>query len=54
MPHTSELLKRLREALAIADAADDHLVAAYLAYPVELLEARQDKPPSVSGPPTKG
>lgn len=54
MPHTSELLKRLREVLAIADAADDHLVAAYLAYPVELLEARQDKPPSVSGPPTKG
>jgi hypothetical protein len=53
MPHTPELLNRLREALAVADAAEDHLVAAYLAYPVELLEARHSKPPPVSGSPTK-
>lgn len=48
MPHTPELLNRLTEALAIADAANDYLVGAYIAEPIALLQERLSKPPQKS------
>lgn len=45
MPHTPELLDRLNDALAVADAADDHLASAYIATPIAMLEARLPKQP---------
>ena len=41
MPHTPELIERLREALAIADTAKDDLAGAYIATPIAILEARE-------------
>jgi len=51
MPHTAELLDRLRDALAFADEAQDHLVAAQISHPIEILEARLAEPPEQAGPP---
>jgi hypothetical protein len=49
MPHTVELLARLRDALAFADAADDALAAAYICRPIDILEARLAEPPEQAG-----
>jgi hypothetical protein len=51
MPHTPQLLAHLREALAIADAANDHLIGAHSSAPIALLEARLAKPQGRPGPP---
>jgi hypothetical protein len=45
MPHTPELLDRLREALEISDAAEDHLVSAYVTTAIAVLEEREAKHP---------
>ncbi len=45
MPHTRELLDRLREALELADAANDYLVGAHISTPIEVLESRLAEPP---------
>jgi hypothetical protein len=50
MPHTPELLARLRDALAFADAAKDDLVAANICRPIDILEARLAEPPQQPGP----
>lgn len=49
MPHTLELLARLRDALAFADAAQDNLAAAYICRPIDILEARLAERPEQAG-----
>jgi hypothetical protein len=50
MPHTPELLVRLRDLLAFADAAEDDLAAAQICHSIDLLEARLAERPEQGGP----
>lgn len=49
MPHTPEILNRLRDALEVAHEAEDHLAAALICHPIDVLVAHMIEPPDQAG-----